>query len=578
MTVKDNEKAHILIIDDEPSVRTFLSDFLSEDYLCATAESAESALLLLQNREFDLVISDIYLGGISGIEMIPKVFELAPDTVVMMTSGDQTIDRAIEAMRVGAVDYIKKPFDLAQIQTAARAALEHRSLLAAKRRYESFVEELLAQRTAQIEYLSYHDPLTGLPNRALFEDRLSQALIYGRETRNIALLFISLDKLKEIQNTFGHLTGICTLQEVSARLKNHFDENVTIAKFDGDEFALLLTGIQGAEDVIKVIRSLDRTFRRPLVIEGKEIYIQTSVGISLFPGDGETAQTLLRNAGAALSRAKEKGGNNYQFYTADMNECAVKRLTLENDLRRALERGEFEVFYQPKIDVKTERIVGAEALVRWRHPEKGLVAPVEFIPLAEETGLILPIGEYVLRNACLQSKAWRDEGFVLDVSVNLSARQFEQPELLEIITGIIRETGIEPCCLNLEITESSIMKNADSAVETLCELKKIGIKISLDDFGTGYSSFDQLKRLPIDVIKIDRSFVRDVADADDAALVAAIINLAHNLRLKVVDEGVETEDQLDFLRRRECDQWQGYLCSKPVPPESFQQLLDRRSI
>jgi EAL domain-containing protein (putative c-di-GMP-specific phosphodiesterase class I) len=367
------------------------------------------------------------------------------------------------------------------------------------------------------------------------------------------------------------------LRKVAERLGSSAHKGETVARFEGDEFAVLLTQIGGTEgeDVIGVIFQINESLKLPFIIDDDEIFITVSIGISLYPDDGADALSLLKNTGAALYRAKEQGGDNYQFYTADLNAKAVKRMTLENSLRRALERSEFEVYYQPVLDIDTRKIVGMEALLRWHHPELGLVQPAEFIPLAEDTGMIVPIGEWVLRTACAQSRSWQEAGFSpLSLAVNLSARQFQQQNLSEVVVRILRETRLNSHELELELTESSIMKNAESAVRTLGELKAMGVKIAIDDFGTGYSSLGYLKRLPLDTLKIDRSFVHDVTtDHDDAALVVAIITLAHNLRLKVVAEGVETEAQLSFLHLLRCDEGQGYLFSKPLPVEAFEELL-----
>jgi predicted signal transduction protein with EAL and GGDEF domain len=367
------------------------------------------------------------------------------------------------------------------------------------------------------------------------------------------------------------------LQKVAERLRISAHRGETVARFEGDEFALLLTQVGGTEgeDVGAVIFQINESLKLPFLIDEHELFITVSIGISLYPDDGADAPTLLKNADAALYRAREQGGDNYQFYTADMNAKAMKRLTLENSLRRALERSEFEVYYQPVLDINTRKIVGVEALLRWHHPELGLVQPAEFIPLAEDTGMIVPIGEWVLRTACAQSKSWQSAGFApLSLAVNLSARQFQQQNLSEVVVRILRETGLDPRDLELELTESSIMKNAEWAVRTLSELKAMGVKIAIDDFGTGYSSLGYLKRLPIDTLKIDRSFVSDVTtDPDDAALVMAIITLAHNLGLKVIAEGVDSEEQLRFLHLLRCDEWQGYFFSKPLPVEAFEELL-----
>lgn len=576
MNESENRKPSILIVDDEALVRNMLCELLSEKYLCTTAESAAEALSLLKKEKFDLVISDINLGDTNGIELLPRIIEAAPEAVVMMISGNQTIDSPIEAMRVGAFDYIKKPFDLEHIELAVSRALNHHALLAAKRRYENNLEELVRQRTEQLNYLSYHDLVTELPNQSLFDDRFSQALILAGEQSHVGLFLISLDRFKEIQDIIGYPSGKQILQKVAGRLKETVNKRATVARFDGDEFAILLTNIKDIQDVIDITNEINEALKQPIVIGDNEIYLTASIGISIFPNDGEDAQTLLTNANVALSRAEEQGGNNHQFYTSDMNARAVNRLSLENNLRRAIEREEFEVFYQQKMDVSTKNVVGMEALVRWRHPELGFIPPSEFIPLAEDTGLIVPLGEWILQNACDKNKSWHDEGFDLQVSVNLSARQFEQQNLAETIMRITDKTGLNPTCLNLEVTESSVMKNAESSVKTLKKLKESGIGISIDDFGTGYSSLSYLKRLPIDVLKIDRSFVKDVTtNPDDASLVMAIVTLAHNLRLKVVAEGVETEEQLKFLHLLRCDEYQGYLFGKPVSAAEFRKLLDK---
>jgi diguanylate cyclase (GGDEF)-like protein len=574
-----NGKARILIIDDEAEIRNLLSGLLSENYQCTAAGSAEEALLLLRLAKFDLLISDIKLGGMSGLEMIPHAGAIAPDTVMVMVSGEQTIESAIEALRVGAFDYIMKPFSFQHVESAVRRALDYHSSLTAKRQHENQLEELVRQRTDELNHLAYHDALTGLPNRILFEDRLTQALSQAQHDRQpLGMMFLSLDRFRKVTDTLGHAQGYRLLQQIAARLSNCVPEGATVARFEGDQFALLAR-TSGTEHPVEIIYRINEALKLPFALDDHELFITVSIGISLYPDDGEDAPTLLKNAGAALHRAKEQGGNNYQFYTADLNAKALKRLTLENDLRRALERDEFEVHYQPLVDISTAEVIGMEALVRWQHPELGFLSPAEFIPLAEETGLIVPLGEWVLRAACAQCNAWHADGLApLTVAVNLSAHQFQQQNLSELVVRVLRETGLSPRSLELELTESSIMKNAESAVKTLGELKEMGVSIAVDDFGTGYSSLGYLKRLPIDKLKIDQTFVRDVTtDPNDASLVMAIIALAHNLRLKVLAEGVETEEQLRFLHLLRCDEWQGYLYSTPLPAEAFKQLLiDRR--
>lgn len=576
METRKDQRARILIVDDESAVRNLLASILADSYECTAAESAEEALSYLEGETFDLVISDINMGGMSGIELISRVVATLPDAVVMMISGNDNIDSPIEAIRRGAFDYIRKPFDIEQVEIAIDRAVSHAALLASKRRHENDLEQLVEERTTKLNYLAYHDPLTDLPNRFFFEDQVSNILGDPAGDDRAAVLFVSLDRFKGLRDTIGHSLGDRLRKEVGVRLKNAANSGATVARFEGDEFALLLGG-KGKEEVAGFADALFEAFTLPFNIGEYEIFVSVSIGIALSPEDGSEAQTLLKNAGAALSQARKLGGANYQFYTSDIHDTALRRLALENDLRRALERGEFMLHYQPKVDMNSREVVGMEALVRWNHPERGLVPPFDFIPLAEETGLIVPIGEWILRTACIQCKVWHDAGFKLHLAVNLSLRQFQQKDLAGTINRIIAETGFDPAFLDLEVTESSLMDNAESAVAILRELRTTGIRISIDDFGTGYSSLGYLKQLPIDVLKIDKSFVSDVTDnPDDAALVMAIITLAHNLRLKVVAEGVETEEQLRFLRLMKCDEWQGYLFSKPVTAEAFGELLSGR--
>ncbi len=564
-------KTNILIVDDEPSVRGLLFAILSEKYECVSVGSAEEALSRLQSESFDLVISDINMGGMSGIELVSKVVELSPDTVVMVISGNQSMDSPIEAIRCGAFDYLKKPFDIDQVSMAVDRSIAHAALLVSKRRHENHLEFLVAERTERLKYLAYYDTLTGLPNRSFFEDEVSKRLAVDAN-QEIAVYFVSLDRFKTVRNTLGHALGERLIKEVAKRLATLTDKGALAARFDGDEFALLLTG-QDEKKLAAFAEYVSKLFKEPFNVGDYEIFISVSLGICQLGVDGRDSPTLLRNAGAALAEARSLGGNNYQFYTCDIHARAVDRLAMENDLRRALERDEFELFYQPKIDIRSKRVVGMEALIRWNHPKLGLVSPVDFIPVAEETGLIVPIGEWVVRNACLQSKLWHDEGLPLRVAVNLSPCQFQQRDLATQINRIVKETGFDPTFLNLEVTESSLMNNTDDAISILNDLRKTGIQISIDDFGTGHSSLGYLKYLPIDVLKIDRSFVRDVTTSSNgAALVNAVITLAHNLGLKVVAEGVENEDQLNFLRHSDCDEWQGFLYSKPIKAAEFGKL------
>jgi diguanylate cyclase (GGDEF)-like protein/PAS domain S-box-containing protein len=418
----------------------------------------------------------------------------------------------------------------------------------------------------------YTDALTDLPNRALFEQRLAQALDLAQDNkRTPGVMFLAPDRHKRFIDTLGHAFGDRLLRGVAERLTTCVREGDVVARFGDEEFALLLTESNRAEDVIKIAQQIHEALEQPFHFDGHELYATASIGIGLHPQDGPDAETLLKNTGAALFRAKVQGGNNYQFYTEEMNAKASKRLTLESSLRRALEREEFIVYYQPQMDISTGRVTGMEALVRWQHPEMGLVSPAEFIPLAEDMGLTVQLDEWVMRSACAQNRSWQDAGLPpLRVSSNLSARLFQQPDLVAMVARVLDETGLDPEYLDLELTESSIMKDAEATIKTLNALKEAGVHISIDDFGTGYSSLNYLKRFPVHFLKIDQSFVRDATtEPNDAAIVMAIITLAHSLNLKVIAEGVETEEQLRFLRLLRCDEMQGYLLSRPLPAEEF---------
>jgi len=451
-----------------------------------------------------------------------------------------------------------------------------------KRSYEQLSQELAERKRAEetIKYMAYYDSLTGLPNRTLFNDRLSQTMLQAqRYGQKVAVVFFDLDNFKNINDTLGHTTGDLLLKAIAERLTNIIRGVDTISHQGGDEFSILISGINHVQDVAKIAQKILDALSEKIRLDEHEIFITASMGISLYPSDGDSAETLVKNADIAMYAAKEQGRNNYQFYTPAMNTIIFERITLENSIRKALEKDEFVVYYQPRINIKTGQITGMEALARWQHPDLGLTLPLKFIPLAEETGLIIPIGEQVMWKACKQNKMWQDSGFPhLCIGVNFSAKQFQQKNLIEMITKVLTNTGLKPDRLELEITESTIMRDIRHATSTLHELHEIGIKISIDDFGTGYSSLSYLKNFPIDMLKIDRSFLIGVTtNSDDKAIVDAIIAMAHILKLKVIAEGVETEEQMEFLRSHNCDEAQGYLFSKPLPSEELAQLLVNKS-
>jgi diguanylate cyclase (GGDEF)-like protein len=576
----EQQKSNVLIIDDDEQIRDLLVAILGNSCSCSSVASTEEALRRLSEEPFDLVISDIDVEGMSGMELIPKLHSISPGTVVVIIGGKQDIETAIDAMRVGAFDYITKPLDLRHVDAAVQRALNHRSLIREKEQYRAQLEQLLEERTAEVDFLAYYDTITQLPNRALFEDRLAQAIAMAKSSgQMLGVLFISLDQFKKVNDTLGHGPGDILLREFAERLKSCVAQTDTIARFGSDEFALLRTQIEDADDVIETIGSLSQVLKFAFELDGQELFATASVGISLFPFDGDDGQTLLKNAGAALYKAKRSGGANYQFYTADIHDRASRRLSLETTLRRALQNQEFLLHYQPKVSVDSLEITGVEALVRWHHPQLGLISPAEFIPLAEDTGLIIPIGQWVLKEACLQNKRWQNQGFArMRMAVNISARQLQDQAFADTVIRALRETDLEPEYLELELTESSIMQNVELAANVLSRLKAMGIYCSIDDFGTGFSSLASLKRLPINALKIDKSFVSEApSEPDDAALVLAIITLAHNLRLKVIAEGVETEEQLRLLHLLRCDEIQGGLFSKPLPADALESLLDSHS-
>ncbi|MDP1989817.1 MAG: EAL domain-containing protein, partial [Syntrophales bacterium] len=428
------------------------------------------------------------------------------------------------------------------------------------------------QAEERIRHLAHYDALTGLANRSMFSQRLGHALAQARRNgMQLAVLFIDLDRFKNINDTLGHEAGDSVLKEVAERLHGCLRESDTIGRFGGDEFVALLEGIPQPMHCAEVAQKILAAVARPFALDTQEFHLTASIGISTYPADSEDLQSLLKNADVAMYRAKELGRNNFQFYSAQMNIHTLERLALESSLRGALERNEFVLHYQPKIDIRSGRIIGMEALVRWQHPTKGLIPPMQFIPLAEETGLIVPIGEWVLRTACACNKSWQEQGLPpLRIAVNLSARQFAYENLLRDVARVLNETGLDAAFLELEITESMVMHDPEHAIELLNKLKAMGISISIDDFGTGYSSLSYLKRFPIDSVKIDRSFIKELPlDSDDAAITQAIIAMAHGLKLKVIAEGAETAEQLSFLRAHNCDEMQGYYFSKPLPEHEF---------
>lgn len=571
-------KPTLLIIDDEPAIRTLLQSFLEERYDCATVGNAAEARAAIAEQYFNVVLSDIDLGGETGTELVPSIIEASPETAVVMISGNRDLDDAIASIRAGAFDYVKKPFELDFLEMAVDRALQHNQLLRSKRQYETELEHLLRKRTDQVTYLSLHDSVTGLPNSVRFRETLARELETGPSGALIGVMLITIEGYRKLQKTFGHATASDALKEIGRRLVECVNPRSTVARIDGEEFAVLIPGIRDRDELAEMADRALCHIREPLFIEEDEVFLSASIGMSIAPTDSNDAAKLIENASSALLNAREQGGDRSQFYMNGMNRAARRRLSIENGLRRALDRNEMRVVYQPKAECQTGKIVGMEALVRWENDEFGPISPAEFVPIAESTGAIVQIGKWVLDQAAEFGGDLTDLGFDLLVSVNLSERQLREAGFHHMVMDILAENELPAERLDLEITESLLMTDREIAVQALSELRMQGINISIDDFGTGYSSLGRLKSLPLDTLKIDRTFITDVTtDPNSASLVLALVTLAHNLGLKVIAEGVETEEQLKFLKLIRCDEYQGYLLSKPVPRSDFLELVKRCS-
>ncbi|MFC1837544.1 EAL domain-containing protein [Thermodesulfobacteriota bacterium] len=735
----DDPLTKILVIDDDPAILEVMANYLkSKGFTPLLAQDGETGLEIFTRESPDLVLLDLRLPGMDGLEVLDRINKESPDIPVIIISGQGTVKDASDALKSGAWDYITKPiFDMQVLDIAVNNVLEHAKLVRKKNKFQKDLEAELEEETSDLHqrsielekayrklnreieerrraekaiqhertfiqtiidgvrdparivspdfgvlmmnqaalalipsiqttlegitcyqayrqmdmpcsgkdhpcvlkeviktgkgftvshrdmledgnerifeieaspllnsdgtiygilevirnitedlsteaqlqehrerlyHLAHHDALTNLPNRMLLQDRLSRMMVKAKRNNTyVAILFLDLDRFKKINETLGHDVGDKLLFEVGKRLENCVRQSDTVARLGGDEFAVLLDDLRDVKFVAVVARKILQALSKPIVVQDYELYATSSIGISLFPDDGEDEDKLLRSADTALYRAKDAGKNNYQYYTPDMNTRAFEFLLLESGLRKAIDNDELVVFYQPLLNLKDNKLIGMEALLRWKHPEKGMIAPGDFIPLAEETGLIDPIGEWVLRAACTQNKLWQDAGYPpVMVSVNMSGRQFNKKSVTDDIANILEETGLKPEFLGLEITESVIMQDVKSTISKLRQLQDMGISLSIDDFGTGHSSLSYLKLFPIDNLKIDRSFVFNItSDSTDAAIAASVILLAHSMNLKVVAEGVETREQLEVLRQQGCDHVQGFLFSKPIAADEF---------
>jgi diguanylate cyclase (GGDEF)-like protein len=596
-------KADILVVDDTPLNLRLLSSMLTkEGYQVRQALSGKMALTAVQVVLPDLILLDIMMPEMDGYALC-EVLKTTPDTasipVIFLSALSEGLDKA-KAFMVGGADYISKPFQLEEVLLRVQNQLALRSAEMRMQEFNTQLEERVKERTHQLEManrelhremierkvlqvqlleMAHHDALTGLPNRALFIDRTKEALAASKAdaTARFAILFLDCDRFKVVNDSLGHFIGDQLLLAIARRLATALPSHATLARLGGDEFTVLLTNVTDLESVIQTVHQTLDAFTKPFQLERHEIFITASIGIAIGNPDYSQPEHLLRDADMAMYRAKASGNQPYQVFDPTLHHLALQRLQLEIDLRKAVQQQELIVHYQPIVAIATGNIVGFEALVRWLHPQQGLISPATFIPIAEETGLIAQIGYWVLHQACQQLQQWQNEkltDFPLTISVNVSARQFAQADLVAQIDQVLTETQLKPQQLKLEITESAIMENAQAAAAILLALRERQIQLSIDDFGTGYSSLSYLHSFPVDTLKIDRSFIQQMGESSDSlGLVPLIINIAHKMGMTVVAEGIETQTQLNHLRDLNCNYGQGFLFFKPVDAEKVRALL-----
>jgi diguanylate cyclase (GGDEF)-like protein len=573
------QKINVLLIDDDEDEFIITRDLISElggAYRLSWINNFERGMAEISKSDYSVCLLDFRLGEHSGIDFLAEaVSRNCPIPIILLTGqGDYTVDMA--AMKAGASDYLdKRQLTPSVLERSIRYALERK------------------KSEEKILFLAFYDQLTRLPNRTLFYDRLKTAFAAAkRHGRLCAVMFLDIDNFKRINDTLGHSFGDILIQEVAHRLLRcirkedtiaHDDFNVmldTVARLGGDEFTILLNEIREPGNASVVADRIRHGLLAPMLLEKHEIIVTVSIGISIFPNDGADIETIVKNSDIAMYKSKSVGKNTFQYFNPAMNTSALRRLSVENELRQALKRDEFVLYYQPVVDLRTGRIAGAEALLRWRHPQKGITAPQEFLPIAEEIGLINEIGARVFEIFKHDFNAWRENGLGgTHVALNVSPRQLSHKNILAMITKFVGELNIDPRQLTLELTENGILNNLDEANKTIELIKKIGVKISLDDFGSGYSSFVVLRRIPFDILKIDRSLVMKIpSDLRDATIVSSLIAIGSTMKLEVIAEGIETAEQLEFLKERGCERGQGYYFSVPLPEEEFAKLLKRQTL
>ena len=562
-TQKYEERPVVVLADDDPSIRLMIRHVLeSEEFDIVEAADGLEAIKAVEKHHPALVLLDAVMPGIDGFTTCKQIKDKGhTDIPVMMITGlddDASVERAYD---VGAIDYITKPIKWAVL----------------KHRVKSVVAAVVSERKVQL--LAYRDTLTNLPNRLLFADRLEHALIRAhRHRESIALMLIDIDDFKLVNDSFGHEAGDKLIMAIGDLLTKSLRRADTVARLGGDEFAVIVEDIDGPEDAISIADNLTTILAHNVRLDDQETYTGASIGIAIYPDDGDDARTLLKNSDTALFRAKERGRHGFQFYKPEMSVTAMERLELENSLRKALERDEFVVHYQPTIDLHKNEVVGVEALLRWQHPEKGIINPCDFVPLTEDCGLIVPIGEWLIRTVCKQLRLWHEEGLEnQNVSINIAPRQFRDQDILSLFKEMIHEHGIEASAITIEITESALIENVGEVESVLSTLTNMGMTVALDDFGTGFASIAYLKDFPVGIVKIDRDFIDGIPDnEDDTAIVNAIAGLARGLKLKLLAEGVENDRQLQMLKGLGCQLGQGFYWSKALPADQYSQFYMNR--
>ena len=558
-TQKYEERPIVVLADDDPSIRLMVRHVLeSEDFDIVEASDGLEAIKAVEKHHPALILLDAVMPGIDGFTTCQQIKEKGfTDIPVMMITGlddDASVERAYE---VGAIDFITKPIKWAVL----------------KHRVKSVVAKVIAERKVQL--LAYRDTLTNLPNRLLFADRLEQAIVRSERSRtSMALMLVDIDDFKLVNDSFGHDAGDKLIKAVGDLIAKSLRRADTIARLGGDEFAVIIEGIDGPEDAISIADNLTTILEHNVRLDDQETYTSASIGIAVYPEDGKDARTLLKNADTAMFRAKENGRHCFQFYKPEMSVNAMERLDLENNLKAAFEDDEYLIHYQPVIDIHKNEIVGVEALLRWHHPEKGMIQPADFVSVVEDCGLIVALGEWMIFSICKQISLWQESGLKhQQVSINLAPRQFKEQDLVAVFTQAIAENNIDASSLSVEVTERTLIDNIGEVEGTLKKLRAMGMQVMLDDFGTGYASLAYLKDFPVDVVKIDRVFVTGIPDSkEDSAIVEAIAGLTRGLKLRLLAEGVENDRQLDMLKSVGCQFGQGYYWSKPLPGDEYEQF------